>query len=222
MGWVAAMSPDGCDYVQVFGPSASDLSGDSSVPYVEAGLAAWRGPTYYPEDGQWRVMYTEECQSYDAAASATSGTGLPPANASGWEWKLSEILSFLALAFGGSGALLFWVGACIPLSRIMWRAAAYEILAAALFLAGSFLWFLNPLCDPGAGNNCRMHFGAKCNACAALFWTTAAVAALFRYPVPRPKPEIVHVRDTMEMGSGRITVASSTGDQLSRKGWLIE
>mmetsp|Transcript_36692 Transcript_36692/g.110164 ORF Transcript_36692/g.110164 Transcript_36692/m.110164 type:complete len:260 (-) Transcript_36692:54-833(-) len=209
MAWVASMSQDGCDYSRLTGPSVQSLTGNDLIPYAEVGRAAFRVPVYYEKDADWRVPYTEECASY-------AETGV---DASGWAWRLSQVMSFLALAFGGAGSLFLWVGGCTILSRTMWRAAGCEILIACVCQSLALLWFMTPMCDSDAGNSCVLHFGAKSDAAAAALWAISAAAVFWKYPTPRPKPTIVLGDDESEtagmIGSASNMGSSKQGSQLS-------
>mmetsp|Transcript_14048 Transcript_14048/g.19205 ORF Transcript_14048/g.19205 Transcript_14048/m.19205 type:complete len:273 (-) Transcript_14048:404-1222(-) len=177
IAWLASLAQDGCDYARLTGPIVSDITQSSSIPYLEVGFNAYRHPTYVPEKDAWEVVYVSHCIQYPDDEVTRDGY-----------WSISKGFAFLALVFGGGGALFLWFSSCFVFSPGTWRWAGYEVLAASLFQTLTFLWFKTEMCSQGEGDACSLFFGSKSDILAASFWFAAALSIFFRYPAPTPKP----------------------------------
>ena len=179
------------------GASAALLAGSSAVPYVDAGMAAYRAPGFYPAENAWRVAYSQGCTPYER-----------PELLSDPAWAAAEWLRFLSVVAGGTVSAFLWTGSFLTLRRHHWRAAGVGVALAGALQACSFVWFLTKLCHTSAtdfddfeagreveGNlqdirasTCEMFFGSKCSITACAFYGAAAAAMLCRkYPAPVPR-----------------------------------
>lgn len=176
MAWIASLSQDGCDYARLSGSSVVALTNSDTIPFLEVGFNGYRNPDYDPTKGEWKVDYTSNCNEYDGVDIDIS-------------WRLAQAFAFVALVFGGGAALFLWFSSCFVFGPGTWRWAGYEVLAASLFQAASFIWFNNAMCK--SGNNCGLFFGSKADIVAASFWFASAIFIFVRYPIPGDKERTV-------------------------------
>jgi len=186
MAWIASLAQDGCDFSRLTGPSVAALTGSDAIPWVEVGINAYRQPEYFPETDTWRIQYTGKCIDYSGEIPDVF-------------WTFSKVFSFIALVFGGGGALFLWFSSCFVFGPGTWRWAGYEILAASVFQVLSFLWFLTDMCA-SEGNICTMFFGAKSDIVASSLWFISALSIFFRYPTPTRK---INRRMAVEMANNQ-------------------
>jgi len=192
MGWIAILAQDGCDFVRLTGPSVSELTGSDAIPYLEIGINGYRQPEFFGATGDWRVQYTGQCIEYGESVADIY-------------WILSKAFSFVALVFGGGGALFLWCSSFFVFGPGTWRWAGYEIFTASLCQAISFTWFLTSICS-SEGNECSLFFGSQTDIAAASLWLLSALTIFFRYPKPTKKsvkPHILSSRDP-EDGNGSL------------------
>ena len=102
MAWISTLVQDGCDYAQVSGPSVEILSGSDVVPFVEAGRAGYRVPSYMygpgnEDNGEWVIVYTDVCSSYGMVAIQQD-----------WQWTFSRVARFITQTLGGSASLFLY------------------------------------------------------------------------------------------------------------------
>ena len=192
MAWISTLVQDGCDYAQVSGPSVEILSGSDVVPFVEAGRAGYRVPSYMygpgnEDDGEWVIVYTDVCSSYGMVDIQQD-----------WQWTFSRVAHFITQTLGGSASLFLWCSTFTVVSRGLWRFTAYEMLGAGTFTLLGFVWFSTGMCEKAAGNVCAFHFGSKADMVAASLWLAASVMAFLKYPPPRPKPFVTDQLEEME------------------------
>ncbi len=179
------------------------LTGSSIVPFIDSGIYAYRVPGYYPAEKSWRVVYSEECQSYEYMDILADTP-----------WLAAKLLRFLASVLGGAATVLLWTSTCIILQPNYWRAAGVGILLACLCQMSSFVWFYTKICHTTATSyqdfengievklnprvqvpsSCTLFFGSKCVIASCILWSVASAIILLRYPPPIPKL-IVHDED---------------------------
>ena len=140
------------------------------MPFVEVGFNGYRKPEYFSDTDEWRVQYTGQCNEYTVEVPDTV-------------WILSKAFAFLALVFGGGGALFLWFSTCFVFGPGTWKWAGYEVLFASFFQALSFLWFLTDMCTY-QGSTCTLFYGSKSDIVAASFWFGSAFIIFMRYPKP--------------------------------------
>jgi len=203
MAWISTLVQDGCDYAQVSGPSVEILTGSDVVPFVEAGRAGYRVPSYMYEpgnedDGEWVIVYTDVCSSYGVVDIQQD-----------WQWTFSRVAHFITQTLGGSASLFLWCSTFTVVSRGLWRFTAYEMLGAVIFTLAGFVWFSTGMCDKVAGNVCAFHFGSKADVVAASLWLVASVVAFLKYPPARPKPFVVDHHRLEEMETQGMTTNTS-------------
>jgi len=173
LGWLASLAQDGCDYARVSGEVVQKMTLDFAVPFLEVGFNAYREPSYDLATNTWRVEYGSSCLPYDDTLVPNDSV-----------WKVAKGFQFLALVFGGGGALFLWFSSCFVFSPATWRWAGYEVFVASLCQTLAFLWFQTQLCKD---NTCSMFFGAKSDIAASIFWFCAALLIFVRYPPPQLK-----------------------------------
>jgi len=173
MAWIASLAQDGCDFSRLTGPSVAVLTQSDAVPYLEVGFNSYRQPEFVRETNEWRVQYSKSCIDYSGE--------IPDIY-----WNAARIFAFMALVFGGGGALFLWFSSCFVFGPGTWRWAGYEILAASIFQTLSFLWFLTSMCT-SEGNTCELFFGSKSNIISASLWFVSALSIFTRYPKPSRK-----------------------------------
>lgn len=159
------------------------LTGASGYPYLEVGMSAYRIPVWDPVEASWSINYHDDCISYGEFEV-------------GAVFELSRIFAFLALVFGGGGALFLWFSSCFVFGPSTWRWAGYEVALASLFQILAFSWFGSSLC--GGDNSCTMHYGSNSDIIALIFWFCSAVLIFRKYPTPTPKngaPVVTNAND---------------------------
>lgn len=170
--WVMSIFQDGCDYAIVKGPIVQTMTGDSKIPFVEVGFAAYRKPEVDPKTREYAITYSGRCTDYDPARMPFDSAR-----------KAAKGFAFLALVLGGGGALFLWFSACCVFSKATWRWAGYEILLAAIFQVMAFIWYDNELCQNQ--NSCSLSWGSKADIVSSVFWCFAAFCILCKYPTPK-------------------------------------
>lgn len=208
--WVASLSQDGCDFATVSGPIISQLMVDeeksNSVPYLEFGFNGYRIPMLDSEnDGeQWYIDYTSKCHDYGEDFVVRD-----------IYWEISRAFSFLSLVLGGGGAIFLWFSGCFIFSPATWRWTGYEILVAAMFQLGSFLWFQTTVCQDNPDNMCQLRFGSKSDIVAITFWLISAFAILIKYPSPpRIRSVMVRADDYEDDGDSHVTSGDQSDDRF--------
>jgi hypothetical protein len=106
--------------------------------------------------------------------------------------------------------LYLWISTFCRFSRGSWRWAGYEIAAACLFQALSFVWFATDLCHQ---NHCSLSNGAKADIMAATFWLVAAILVFAHYPIPK---ELVAADSIMNENSESSRGSSQRSTQRRR------
>lgn len=149
------------------------MTGSDAIPFVEVGFNAYRQPEFFSDTNEWRVQYTGKCIDYSGEVPDSY-------------WILSKAFSFIALVFGGGGALFLWCSSCFVFGPGTWRWAGYEILTASIFQCLSFMWFLTRMCK-SEGNTCALFFGSRSDIVATSLWFISAMTIFFRYPKPARK-----------------------------------
>jgi hypothetical protein len=194
LAWVASISTDGCDYSRLTGPGVKILTGSSVVPYVDLGMNAYRIPEFYPASNSWRVVYNDECLSYQYSFEDRA-------------WLAGKRFSFLALWCGGASMMFLWVGTFLVLKPGHWKTAGVGVACAFLFQVFSFVWFNTSLChtksksieefksgedaetsaETGA-SSCSLFYGSRCSIASTTLYLIASLMILFgEYPAPEPK-----------------------------------
>ncbi|KAL3770275.1 hypothetical protein ACHAW5_003412 [Stephanodiscus triporus] len=201
MGLCASLADDGCDYARLHGSAVEMLTGSNIVPYVDCGMSAYRIPGYYPAENSWRVVYTEECQSY-ANMDLLADTS----------WVAAEWLRFMGLVVGMTTSMFMWTATFLTLRPNYWRASGFGAATACLCQVCSFVWFYTKMChttttnfddfsagregEMNAGNfredyhpsTCSLFFGSRCSIASSFLWAAAAALVLLReYPMPVPR-----------------------------------
>lgn len=170
--WLSSLTQDGCDYARLTGPIVTEITNDPNVPFLDVGFNQYRVPELDSVTGRWIVDYRLPCEDYDEDFVNMDGY-----------WKVSKGTAFLSLVFGGGGALFLWFSSCFVFSRGTWRWAGYELLAATIFQALSFLWFLTSMCHGSDGkDSCYLYYGSKTDILAASFWGVSVLLIFGRYP----------------------------------------
>lgn len=172
LAWIASLSQDGCDYARLSGKNVEALTGQDIFPYLEVGMSAYRIPKWDPADESWSINYHDECESYDDFKVGAA-------------FELARIFAFLALVFGGGGALFLWFSSCFVFGPSTWRWAGYEVALASFFQILAFSWFGSDLCS--GDSSCTMHYGSNSDIIALMFWFCSAVLIFRKYPTPTPK-----------------------------------
>lgn len=172
LAWIASLSQDGCDYARVEGAVVQDLAFISDAPWIEVGMSAYRIPQYETTEEKWFIDYKEDCIGYGSYSV-------------GFAFEAARIFSFLALVFGGGGALFLWFSSCFVFGPSTWKWAGYEVAAAVFFQLLAFSWYGSNLCKNG--NSCSPHYGSNSDIIALIFWSCAAVLIFRKYPTPVPK-----------------------------------
>lgn len=175
MAWLACLSKDGCDYARVTGPIVADITNNPSIPFIDAGLSRYRAPILNPMNGQWVLDLSVPCEEYNTDVIDIDAA-----------WTFAKITSFLALVFGGGGAIFVWFSSCYVFQRHVWRWAGYELLVATALLALTFAWFATGMCHGNDGKDeCAMHYGARADILACILWAGATLFILCKYPAER-------------------------------------
>jgi hypothetical protein len=199
MGWVAALFEDSCNYALVSGNVVKDID-ERDPPYLEVGLQAYRAPTVNADTGEWEFVHTGSCLAYPDTV---------PMDAS---WKFAKGFTFLALVLGGGATFYLWISTCCRFSRGSWRWAGYEVAAACLFQALSFVWFHTEICH--GENNCTLFYGSKGDIMAASCWFVAALLIFGHYPVPK---ELIDRDGIMNNSNGTRSSNGSTSSSQRRR-----
>ena len=175
--WLSSLTQDGCDYARLTGPIVTELTNDPQIPFLDVGFNQFRSPELDPITSQWVVDYRLPCQDYNTDVVEMDAF-----------WKVSKGTAFLSLVFGGGGALFLWFSSCFVFSRGTWRWAGYELLAATICQALSFLWFKTSLCHGSEGmDNCSLYYGSKTDILACCFWGVSVLAIFGKYPMATNK-----------------------------------
>lgn len=167
LAWMAALYQDGCDYAHVTGPVISTRL-NSTAPWVEMGLGAWREPTFVAENDQYETNFEGKCQLYPFAMDTI--------------WSLARTLGFLSLCLGGGGTLFGTCCLCIVFSKATWTWTGYLLCLASLCQASNLVWFANSMCD---WNTCTLFWGSRLDIVASTLWMLAGMSAVFYYPPRR-------------------------------------
>ena len=186
MAWIASLSQDGCDYARISGPEVTTLTNSDEYPFAEVGFDSYRVPTYYPEHGVWRVLYTAGCLPYDYG---DEGTTEGSANTGDWSydiyWKVGRTTHLIASIFGGAGCLFLWFAAmCMVFTKRTWHLGGAELMVAAFFQCMSFFWFANEICS-SEETKCHLFFGSKMDIASACLYIVAAASIFLKYPEPK-------------------------------------
>ena len=164
-GWISAIVQDGCDFALI---KDVDTLTQGEVPFVQAGMKAYRTPYYDANEDAWRVRVTGACTAY------------PDEVLSDPRWNISKICAFVAQVLGGAATFYLWCITCCVFSKGTWRWAGFQVFLAACFqVAGVLLWFTNDLCKEGS---CQWSYGMKFDIAAAVFWFAGSVAIFCHYP----------------------------------------
>jgi len=170
LAWIASLSQDGCDYARLEGPIVGDLTGNlEDIPFLEVGMKAFRIPKYDVNAGKFEIVYAEDCMGYGDYEV-------------GFAFEMARVFAFLALVFGGGGALFLWFSSCFVFGPSTWKWAGYEVAIATFFQILAFCWFGSDLCKNGG--TCTAHYGAHSDIIALIFWCISAVLIFRRYPSP--------------------------------------
>lgn len=201
MAWLASLAQDGCDYVRVTGDVVFDLTQSEYVPFIEAGFNAYRKPILTEDDKEWAIQYTGQCYAYNDSVEIDGF------------WKVAKGLAFLALVFGGGGALFLWFSSCFVFSPGTWRWAGYEVFVASFLQGLSFLWFRTEMCRD---NTCSLFFGSKSDIVAAVFWFVSALLIFVKYPTPAQRTPETDSGDETDLDDTELElpVAGESGAQL--------
>jgi hypothetical protein len=197
MGWLAALFENSCNYALVSGDVVDEVS-ITPVPFIQVGLDAYRLPHFDTDSQSWHASRTGECIRYPSTVDID---GI---------WKLSNAFSFVGLVLGGGATFYLWISTFCRFSRGSWRWAGYEIAAACLFQALSFVWYATDLCQQ---NHCSLSNGAKADILAATFWLVAATLVFAHYPIPR---ELVAADGIMHENSENSRGSSQRSTQRRR------
>lgn len=197
-GWMCALFEDGCNYAKLSGDLDTFLV-SSDTPYLEVGLQAYRMPEVNLVNDRWDPVLAGACVTYPGEVQMDT------------PWKLARAFSSLSLVLGGGATFYLWISACCRFSRGSWRWAGYEVAAACVFQALSFVWFHTELCQT---NTCELFYGSKADIASGLLWLLAAVLIFAHYPVPR---EMVETDGIMNDSNGSRRSSSSTSSSRSRR-----
>ncbi|KAL9181273.1 hypothetical protein ACHAXT_010078 [Thalassiosira profunda] len=171
MAWFACLSKDGCDYATVSGPTVAELTNDPDVPFIDAGFNYYRVPI--ETNGVWAIDLSVPCEPYN-----TDVVNIDAA------WTFSKVTAFLSLVLGGGGALFICFSTCFAFKKSTWRWAGYELLAAVVLLALTFVWFATSLCKQ---NSCTLNYGSRADILGISLWGVACLMIFVRYPKERTK-----------------------------------
>lgn len=190
LAWVASISTDGCDYSRLTGPGVKILTGSSVVPYVDLGMNAYRIPEFYPASNSWRVVYNDECLSYQYSFEDRA-------------WLAGKRFSFLAMWCGGASMMFLWVGTFLVLKPGHWKTAGVGVASAFFCQVFSFVWFNTSLCKTKStsieefksgenaetdASSCSLFYGSRCSIASTILYLIASLMILFgEYPAPEPK-----------------------------------
>mmetsp|Transcript_3410 Transcript_3410/g.5047 ORF Transcript_3410/g.5047 Transcript_3410/m.5047 type:complete len:255 (-) Transcript_3410:127-891(-) len=172
--WIGSLLQDGCDYASLHGNNAALLSGDSTTPFAEVGLSAYRLPVYNQESNTWTEPLRGACLMY------------PPSIPIDGTWKFAKGCAFFALVFGGGGALFLWFSSCFVFGPGTWRWAGYEVLIASILQTLAFTFFNTAMCKTN-DSHCSLFIGSKLDIMASVFWFASAMSIFLKYPNPTPK-----------------------------------
>ncbi|KAL7472148.1 hypothetical protein ACHAXS_012498 [Conticribra weissflogii] len=208
--WLSSLTQDGCDYARLTGPIVTEITNNTTVPFLDVGFNQYRVPELDSVTGQWIVDYRLPCEDYDEDFVKMDGY-----------WKVSKGTAFLSLVFGGGGALFLWFSSCFVFSRGTWRWAGYELLAATIFQALSFLWFLTSMCHGSDGtDSCSLYYGSKTDILAANFWGISVLLIFGRYPKATNKAFVSSERrvDGADVPDEVEMTEQTRGDELPLEG----
>lgn len=104
-------------------------------------------------------------------------------------WQFARVCSFLSLVLGGGATFYLWTSTCCRFQKSSWRWAGAEVALASLFEALSFVWFANGTICKNGTEVCELHYGAKADIMAAIFWALAAIAIFAYFPKPQGEDE---------------------------------
>jgi hypothetical protein len=173
IGWLAILTPDGCNFARVEGPIVADITTNPEMPFLEVGLARYREA--FLINDTWTIDYNNQCKDYNVDIVTIGGV-----------WRFSRITAFLALVFGGAGVLLIWFSSCFIFSKKAWKWVGCELLTATLFQLLTFSWLANGMCSGNNGEDkCSISYGAKAAIVTCVVWFVAGICVLFRYPSPK-------------------------------------
>jgi len=194
MAWLASLFQDGCDYARMTGTAVGEIvlafeniayaGGDIGMnattnfttvpPWLEVGIGAYRQPSLNTKTGHWQTVYVGNCNAYPFESGVVTQD---------LYWTAAKAFDFLALVLGGGGTFFLWFTGCCVFSPGTWRWTGYEVLAAAIFQALSFLWLDTSMCRT-PGTNCALFWGSKADIVSTVLWTVAAMCILCHYPTP--------------------------------------
>lgn len=200
---------DGCDYGRLEGEeSIQKITGSDVFPFLEVGLYHYRTPIFYASENDWKLPFTIECEVY------------PEGTADTW-WLIGKYLTMVAAVLAGSLNFFLWFTTCMTFSIRTWRFCAIESLLAALFRAGSFMFFATSVCQ-GSGNKCIFAFGSKVDILGIILWVLAAFAILGHYPDPKLRKvmddaEILNAEEVANLQPKQLMVP---GQQARQRGAL--
>jgi len=183
-----------CDYASLRGNNVALLSGDTAMPFSEVGLSFYRLPSYSQELNTWTAPLTGECLVY------------PPDIPMDATWTFAKVCSFLALVFGGGGALFLWFSSCFVFGPGTWRWAGYEVLIASVLQSLTFVFFNTAMCKTNE-SHCSLFLGSKLDIVSAVFWLVSALSIFLKYPYPSPK-----------VPTATVTTSGVTGSEMSTSG----
>ena len=202
------------------------LTGSDAVPYVHAGMSAFRAPGYYPGDNTWRVVYSDRCSPYEFK-SVLEDTS----------WVAGQWLSFLSVVIGGAATLFLWTSTCLVLRPNMWTAVGVAVAAACLLETCSLVWFYTRLCHTTTTNlfdfeagrevegnalddnstKCTLFFGSKCSITAITLWAAATLWIFVRgYPNPVPRMIVIDREEKVSMVRTS-SLRSARGSTVSKR-----
>ena len=172
VGWLSSLFQDACDYAIVSGPVVQELhptfKAESTIPYLEFGMAAYRLPTLNSL-GNYTDTFTGVCTEY------------PPDELLDGRWKFAQISSFIALVLGGASSLFIWCSTCFIFSRVTWKWTGYSLIVASICQSLVYIWFTTQMCT---WNTCSLSFGSQTDIIAVVCWFLAGLLVVCKYPVP--------------------------------------
>lgn len=185
LGWIGTIIPDGCDFVRVTGPAVEYITRSDVLPYIEAGMNSYRVPTYYPDEVEWRTIYTDSCLTYGEPTNKYEDNDFE----FDFAWRFGKTCNFLGTLFGGGCTFFLWTAAfCLTLPRNTWRWIGILIFLSAICQAFSFIWMATNICQRGtvdSGAGCHLFFGSNVCIFSSIAYGAAAFAILIKYPEPK-------------------------------------
>jgi hypothetical protein len=171
MAFWTTMVQDGCDFVRLEGGNVEKITESDVFPYIEAGLSHFRSPIFDTIDGEWKIVFTPTCLEYEKGTMDTM-------------WILAQRFSLVSSIFGGSLTFFLWFTTCMTFSSRTWKFCAFEAFMAALFRAGSFLYFLSSICTSNE-TQCNLFFGSYMDILGLALYVAATILLLAHYPDPK-------------------------------------